>query len=116
MSKPQPDWRANIMERYSRKGHPRLGPLQVKVALPFLRLMDEAARRRGVNRSTFIRRSVAVQIAAALDRDLLLLLRLCPSAKPWGGQFELYTAEQVDEGERIEAWCPHPGCDGSHLT
>lgn len=102
------------MERYKRKGNPNLGPLQVKVSLPFLGLMDEAAKRKNVNRSTFIRRAVAVQIAAALRRDVYSILRYCPEPKPW--QFNGYPGKEMDDGRGIQQWCPHPGCDGSHLT
>lgn len=103
------------MERYKRKGNKHLGPLQVKVSLDFLKILDEAAKRRNVNRATFIRRACAVQMASVLDRDLLLILRLGPSAKPWGntGARNLDTS---DDGDGIENWCTHPGCDGRHLT
>lgn len=101
------------MERYKRVGNPNLGPLQVKVALPFLRLMDEAAERVGANRSTFIRRAIAVQIASVLGRDVNGILRFCPEPKPWG--FSAFPGKAMDDGTGIEAWCPHPGCDGSHL-
>lgn len=101
------------MERYKRVGNPRMGPLQVKVSLPFLRLMDEAARRMNVNRSTFIRRSVAVMIARVLDRDVHGILRYCPDPKPWG--FNQFPGSAMDDGTGITMWCTHPGCDGSHL-
>jgi hypothetical protein len=107
------DWREVVMERYQRKGNPRLGPLQVKVSLPFLGLMDEAAQRLNVNRSTLIRRAVAVQIAAVLGRDIAGVLRYCPNPKPWG--FNGWPGEEMDDGTGIEHFCPHPGCDGSHL-
>lgn len=102
------------MERYRRKGNPRLGPLQVQVALPFLSLMDEAAKRIGVNRATFIRRALAVQIAAILGRDIHSVLRYSPSAKPWGVNHGS-NKDTTDDGDGIEWFCPHPGCRGSHL-
>ena len=101
------------MERYKRVGNPTLGPLQVKVSLPFLKLMDEAAKRMNVNRSTFIRRAVAVQIAKVLDRDVYGILTYCPEAKPWG--FDKFPGKKMDDGSGIQNWCTHPGCSGSHL-
>jgi hypothetical protein len=107
------DWREVLMERYKRVGNPRMGPLQVKVSLPFLQLMDEAAKRMNANRSTFIRRAVAVQIAHVLQRDVHGILRYCPDPKPWG--FDGFPGSEMDDGTNIEQWCPHPGCRGSHL-
>lgn len=109
----QPDWRDNLMQRYKRVGSPRLGPLQVKVSLPFLSMLDNAARTMGVNRSTFIRRACAVQMAAVLHKPVRSILAYSPSAKPWG--FDKFPGKDVDLGMDIEHWCPHPGCDGSHL-
>lgn len=107
------DWREVVIERYKRVGSPRLGPLQVKVSLPFLGLMDEAAQRMNANRSTFIRRSIAVQIAHVLGRDVNSILRYCPEPKRWG--FTGFPGSVQDDGTNIELWCPHPGCSGSHL-
>lgn len=115
MTKPREgDWRTTVLERYKRKGNPSLGPLQVKVSLPFLALMDEAAKRLNVNRSTFIRRAVAVQIARVLDRDVHGILRYCPSPKPW--EFNGFPGTDTDDGSGIHNWCTHPGCRGKHLT
>jgi hypothetical protein len=107
------DWREELMERYKRVGNPRLGPLQVKVSLPFLRYLDRAAQTMGVNRSTFIRRACAVQIAHVLHRPVREITAQCPSPKPWG--FDKFPGKDIDHGADIEQWCPHPGCDGSHL-
>lgn len=107
------DWKEVLMERYKRVGNPRLGPLQIEVALPFLNLMDAAAQRMNVNRSTFIRRALAVQIAHVLQRDIGGILRYCPSAKPWA--FKGFPGREMDDSAGIEMWCPHPGCNGSHL-
>lgn len=107
------DWRVELMERYKRVGHPRLGPLQVKVSLPFLRRLDAAAKSVGVNRSTFIRRAVAVQVATVLGVDVRTILVHSPSPKPWG--FDRFPGSDIDDGTGITTWCTHPGCDGSHL-
>lgn len=107
------DWRDNVMKRYKRVGNPNLGPLQVKVSLPFLELMDAAAQRMNVNRATFQRRAIAIQIAHVLGRDVHGILRYCPSSKPWG--FNGWPGTEMDDGQGIEHWCPHPGCNGQHL-
>jgi len=76
-------------------------------------LIDRAARVRGVNRSTLIRRAVALVVADALAMDIRDVLYHSPGHGAYG-------AHQTDRGSRddgagIETWCPHPGCDGSHL-
>lgn len=103
------------MERYRRRGNPKLGPLQVKVALPFVRYLDAAAKAENVTRATFIRRACAVQMQRVLGGSISDYLNLCPSSKPYGTKGGVFTAEEFDMGDGIGHWCPHPGCDGTHI-
>ena len=107
------DWREVILERYKRKGNPHLGPLQVKVALPFVRAMDAAAKKEDTTRATFIRRAVAVQLVRVLGGSVHDYLTLCPSSKRYGTAGS--QGDGFDTGEDIGRWCPHPGCNGLHL-
>ena len=68
----------------------------------------------GVNRSTFIRRSVAVVIAKVLDVPLASVLAESPRAMRTGAS-NPRTNGGHDTGEDIEKWCAHPGCTGKHL-
>lgn len=116
MSNPrQEDWREVLLRRYAGTRNGRLGPLQVMVNPEFLAITDEAAKRLDVNRSTMIRRSVAVQAAATLGIRVHPVLALMPSAKGWQSHGSRVN-DGPDLGDRIELWCPHPGCDGGHLN
>lgn len=108
-------WQEVVIERYRRKGNPKLGPLQVKVALPFVRYLDAAAKVENVTRATFIRRACAVQMQRVLGGSITQYLLLCPESKPYGTRGGLFDTNDFDTGQDIEQWCPHPGCDGSHI-
>lgn len=88
-------------------------PLQLQTTVEFVSLCDEAARRMNVNRSTFYRRAIAVVASRILDIDPRVLLWETPAPGPYGVNVMRTSAR--DEGAGIEAWCPHPGCDGEHL-
>ncbi|HEU4913073.1 MAG TPA: hypothetical protein VFV76_14380 [Actinomycetes bacterium] len=122
------DWQDTVMgkvgERTRKKGsrgpapYPGafshdLTPLHFHCGVQFIRLVDSAARDRGVNRSTWVRRTLAVGIADALVLPVRDVLYHSPAPGPFGGH--QFHRGQRDTGEGIEAWCPHPGCDGSHL-
>lgn len=81
--------------------------------LAFIRLLDRACQKRDVNRSSYMRRAIAVQIAHDLGMSIQSVLWHSPSV----GR---YRSHQINKGKRdraegIEQWCPHPGCGGKHF-
>jgi hypothetical protein len=96
---------------------PDMKPLQFSCTTHFLNYVAAAAEAMGVNRSTFIRRTLAVQAAAVLGVDVRLILFESPQALAHGVHaLPRQLSEGVrDHGEGIEAFCPHPGCAGGHL-
>ena len=75
--------------------------------------LDTAARATHLNRSTFVRRAVAVQIAHTLSLPMSQVL----AASPAQGEYARVQTHRggSDTGAGIEHFCPHPGCSGAHL-
>lgn len=99
-----------------RAKHPHgetLGPLQFKVPIDFVRAIDAAAHKRSLSRTGYVRRALAVMVAADLSMEVRDLLRILPNPLTRGAAPR--TPRTADDGEGIEDWCPHPGCDGRHL-
>lgn len=113
---PERPWQEVILERYRARKPGSLGPLQVKVAVDYLTILNQACRVAGVERNTFIRRAVAVHAAAVLGVNPRSLLQHCPPPRQWGQSAKRAGLDEVDTGEGLEKWCPHPGCDGAHLN
>lgn len=123
------DWKkevlANLAASRQEQGKGRRGrwgqhrnPLQLACSLEYLAMIDEAAKMLDVNRSAFVRRSAAVVAASLLDQPVMDFLVETPYALP-RDQLGLLGGGRnpgFDTGEGIEAYCPHPGCDGSHLA
>ena len=120
-------WKANVLAKYRRQRARNgrsdtpfgrsLRPLQFTATLEYVRLVDRAARAYGVNRSTFYRRAAAVVAAGVLGIDVRAILIESPRPAGYGEhRLRVDVAGARDTGEGIEAWCPHPGCDGAHLT
>ena len=125
----QPDWKDNVARLYDESRHTatrrpgktvfgrELRPLQLTATRLFVRYVDKAAAKRGVNRSTYIRRICA--IAAAADLGIPVRVILHESPRPDGFKAERLRTGALagarDDGTGIEDWCPHPGCDGAHL-
>lgn len=117
-------WQTAAMENVKNrhKGADRKGQMYLAAYVwrPFTAYLDAAALTREVTRSGYLRRAVAVAVAHDLGIDVrtILLHSVDPVVtwssarvhKPEGG-----FAPQRDHGVGIESWCPHPGCDGSHL-
>ena len=121
------EWKTKVLSRYreqrARNGRSEtpfgrsLRPLQFTATMEYLRIVDRAAQRVGVNRSTFYRRSAAVVAAAILGIDVRAILIESPRPSGYGEhRLRVDVAGARDTGEGIEKWCPHPGCDGHHLT
>lgn len=96
---------------------PALKPLQFAATIPFMRYINGAAQQMGVNRSTYVRRALAVHAANVLGMDVRLILFETPT--PLNAGVQRLPKDQRrglrDLGVGIEEWCPHPGCDGEHL-
>lgn len=122
------DWYRGVKEKLeerrtktARKGpavHPKafrhsLTPLHFATSSEFMVLIDQAARRRNVNRSSYVRRAVAMLIARDLVLPVHRVLWETPCIGEWG-KIQNAPGER-DAGEGIENWCPHPGCRGEHL-
>lgn len=80
----------------------------------FTALVKTAARVRGVNQATYIRRVMAVAIAHDLHMPVLDVLYHSPGTGAWGAGQDVPGSR--DSGAEIDNWCPHPDCNGSHLN
>lgn len=80
----------------------------------FIHFIDDAARTMGVNRASFCRRAIAVQVAKILDKNIHEIIWYTPEPSEYrsGGARAIGSR---DLGDGITAWCPHPGCSGAHL-
>lgn len=122
------DWRSSLLaarekrkenaSKRSAANHPgafrtALAPLHFHSSISFIALVDRAAKRRDVNRSTFVRRAVSLLVAYDLGMPIHQVLYETPCPGRWG-RIQNSPGER-DLGEDIEMWCPHPGCDGAHL-
>jgi hypothetical protein len=121
-----PNWKNNvrhaIRERRDKTGRANtvfgreLRPLQLTATLKYLRFIDAAARKLGVNRSTYIRRCCAVVTARVLDTDVRTILYESPKPGGYGEQrLRVVDGGMRDDGKDIAKWCSHPGCDGQHF-
>lgn len=84
----------------------------------FILLARACAEARGISFSTYIRRPLAVQVAKDSDYTLQQVLTWLPQVKRYadrGGARGMNNSDH-DNGEGIEGFCPHPGCDGQHLA
>jgi hypothetical protein len=121
------DWQQNIMDAMGKKMERKangpapyrgafrheLMPLHIHCAREFVGLIEKAARLRDVNRSSYIRRSIAVLLAHDLNMPITDVLYHSPAIGPHGRH--QWRRGERDQGEGINQWCPHPGCDGHHL-
>lgn len=118
-------WQENILAKHretvaaKRIGGPfgrDLRPLQFYATVEFVRFLDAAAKAKGVNRSSFVRRALAVAAAGVLGTDVRRILFESPCVKTASVEKAIgSTAGVRDDGSGIESWCPHPGCSGEHL-
>lgn len=122
----QPDFldsaRQMVRERRVReeRGRSENVPLNILVSWTFSRLIARAAQHRGMNKSAYTRRALAVFIARDLDLPLGSVLSYCLMPVPYAGRLMFgnhgaYVDRPRDDGTGIEVWCAHPGCDGTHL-
>lgn len=120
------DWKQVVLERYvearRRNGFSAgrfrrdLHPLQFSCTKEYAAFLSAAAQQLDVNRSTFVRRALAVAMASVLGIDVRDILYHSPCPRPFGPIRKVGEGSgQHDTGEGIGAWCPHPGCSGEHL-
>ena len=88
--------------------------LQVRMTDEFMRAIRASAKVRGITVTGWVRRVLAVAIAADVAVPPRTLLAQVPRALPYathGG----YRLQGTDVEADLSSWCPHPGCDGAHL-
>lgn len=116
-------WKGNVMAAV--KARPQDAAegqvnLLVIVFPAFNRHLDAAALTRGVTRSSYVRRALSVAMAHDLGLSVGTFLRhtISPNAR-WDSErkrgIDGRFISRRDDGAGIQQWCPHPGCDGSHL-
>lgn len=125
-----PDWRMNVMERVTerksknrkKRGWYAGGPVvQLIATTEFAAILNAAADKRGLNRSSWARRVLSVAAAAELGIPVTEVLQHTPTPTPPRGKGisqigRAGTMLPADDGAGIEKWCFHPGCDGDHLV
>lgn len=118
------DLMESVSDRPSRRKHGNTGmfradlhPLQFGCTREFADMLARAAKARGVQKSTFARRALAVAIASVLGIDVRQVLYYSPKPRAWDENHgrHIHDGNRRDDGAGIESWCPHPGCNGSHL-
>lgn len=121
-------WQDKVVDKVARKPRhhesmntpfgPALKPLQFAATVKFMRFINDSAQVVGVNRSTYVRRVLAVHASSVLKVPVRMILWESPKPRRWGEHYQpsAQAAGQRDDGEGIESWCPHPGCDGTHLS
>lgn len=77
-------------------------------------LLRQVCIRRGINRTGYVRRVLAVHIAAELDMDVADVLRDTPLPVGYGER-RFWHREKREDLAGIQTYCPHPGCDGTHI-
>lgn len=88
--------------------------IQIRASHELIAALSGAARSRNVSRSTYIRRHLAVAIAADTGADPRALLATLPKPVPFGSSGGS-RGKSADDGVGLDDWCTHPGCDGAHL-
>lgn len=124
-----PDWRSRVIDtlaqrrvKTARKGpaihegafHRSLHPVNFNASMEFMHLFHQAAKLRNVNLSSYGRRAISLLIAHDLGLPIHQVLWETPCIGRYG-RVQNSPGER-DAGEGIEAWCPHPDCDGAHLS
>jgi hypothetical protein len=119
------DWRTRMVDRIAtskQRNHYTQTQFMVRAWPQFYALVDQAAFRRDVSRSVYMRRMTAVGLAHDLGIDIKDALRFTAhwrsklqdkSQAPRDDAGRLLATS--DDAYRIADWCPHPDCDGEHL-
>jgi hypothetical protein len=120
-------WREQVVrhynERHAEAGRAKtvfgraLRPLQLSATLAYVAFIDKAAAQRGVDRSTYARRALAVLASSDLGVPVKVILWESPKPRHRGAvRARFQEGGARDEGDGIRDWCPHHGCDGAHLS
>jgi len=109
------DWAVTIMTELhkNQKRGDKLGPLQFKASVEMVKLIDRAATLRGVRRTTYVLRMLAVATARDLNMPVREILATLPAPKP-AGSITRDLLHLNDDGEGIEQWCHCPDCSHAH--
>jgi hypothetical protein len=92
---------------------PGLTRTHLFMPVSFFALIEQACQQRDVNRSTYMRRAIALTLAHDLNLPIHDVLSNSPAPGPY--RSKQFNRGQSDDGADIESWCPHPGCQGEHL-
>lgn len=118
------DWRQQMVARIAdakKRNHYTQVQFMVRAWPQFYALVDQAAFRRDVSRSVYIRRMTAIGLAHDLGIDVTDALRYTAH---WRNRITKEGAPRDDTGRLLATsddaygiadWCPHPDCDGQHL-
>ena len=122
------DWQQRVLERM-RKPEGTRGPKRssrvklhdqyrttVNLTSVMGGLLLRVCRQRDINRTGYVRRVLAVHIAAELDMPITAVLRGTPTPVRLNERRFWVDSFPQDDLTGIETYCPHPGCDGRHLT
>lgn len=88
--------------------------IQLRLTTPFVKAVHGAAQRRDMAVTNWVRRVMAVALAAE-GFDPHALLDEVPAPVKFGTHGG-YRANGSDGEADLRTWCPHPGCDGAHLS
>jgi hypothetical protein len=118
------DWQARLLDRVAAQGkdHSSQAEFRLRARPRYFELIDCAALARGVSRSVYMRRMIALGLANDLNLDVREVLHLTAH---WRNALHDKTdaprddrgvlLATSDDGFGITDWCPHPGCNGAHL-
>lgn len=122
------DWLANFLQRRSeRANHSTKGRyrgiatdgsvISLNVRREFMKALDEACQVTNLSRASYIRRALTLTVAKHIGSHPLALVQLHPQTTAYGGQANPRAGVfPPDDGVGLEAFCPHPDCDGKHLV
>lgn len=114
-----PNWRERLVDavgnnRNTRNSHGlTMATMSFRASTEFGRLISRAAKSRGVTRASYIRRVIGVALAADLQMPIVEVVGLGPRLTEPGKHSSMKV--DLDTGEGVELWCPHPGCRGQHF-
>jgi hypothetical protein len=109
----------NVANRNRDRSRPSRGHGTVLNLSPELHVaLDAACALVDLNRSAYIRNSLAASVSRHLDVDPVAIMATTPRSTGW--ERYAWTAGAVDRwprdtGSYLPLFCAHPNCDGSHL-
>lgn len=116
------DWKRNVMEAVRKpealalkKGDKNKFILQGHAPPSFIYLLDKVLNTLDYAQSSYLRRSIAVQLSSHLGIPLSEIMQDTSQVRRRGTPLPRYPDPGYDDLTEIHLFCPHPGCDGSHF-